>query len=200
MSIHPKVPIQTERGTVCRAGWQLPFPLCRGFRPAPTTPTLGWRPPVVGWGTLRVSLSEPLKGNCSLGKWGLFTRLLMCPRLLGFLPVWLAPARDPLLSPPAASPPLWLSLPHPAVRFGMTPRSSTSTCLCFSWSLCRLSQVRWMSPFLAPTIAYPCPGGQCCLCPETVACVFGDGPTYSPHVHSLGFLGFLLMASARTEC
>lgn len=171
MSIHPKVPIQTERGTVCRAGWQLPFPLCRGLRPAPTTLTLGWRPPVVGGGTLKVSLPEPLKGNCSLGKWRLSTRLLTCPRLLGFLPVWPAPARDPLLSPLVASPPLWLSLPHPPLRFGMVPSSSTSTCLCFSWSLCRLS--RWQvavsiprpqhSPALPrrPVLPLPRDSGMC---------------------------------------
>ena len=107
----------------------------------------------------------------------------MCPRLLGFLPVWLAPARDPLLSPLAASPPLWLS---------SSPCSEV-------WDDSQFIHID-LSLLLAPTMAHPCPGGRCCLCPEAVACVFGDGPTYSPHVHSLEFLGFLLTVSARTEC
>lgn len=76
---------------------------------------------MVGGGTLRVSLPEPLKGNCSLGKWGLSTRLLMGPRLLGLLPVWPTPARDPLLSPLVASPPLWLGPPHPLLGLGWFP-------------------------------------------------------------------------------
>lgn len=48
MSIHPKVPIQTETGSACRARWRLPLPSLKEFRPCPTSWTLRQWPPMVG--------------------------------------------------------------------------------------------------------------------------------------------------------
>ena len=178
MSIHPKVQIQTETGSPCRARWQLPLPPFWWLRPSPTTWTPRWYPSVAGGDILRVSISSPLQGSCSLGKWGLSVRLPMHPTLLGFLPVQPALARSHLLSP--LQPPILCCSPVPTL-FLSTQLCPFLCCLC---QLCYLfPRASWSSPFYLPHHCPPQarrPQASPFACPQCDS-LYWDEPTYSPH-------------------
>lgn len=130
MSIHPKVPIQTEKGSACRPRWQLPPP---SLGPSPTTRSPGSvpypHPPPPGWrGYPEVSYIKPNVGKWLPGKWGLSARLLMHPILLRFLLPSFSPCDLP--SSPACGlllHPVHLSLSFPCCLCHLFPKSQRSS-------------------------------------------------------------------------
>lgn len=120
--------------------------------------------PTVGGGTLRLSVSKPLQGDCSLGNWGLSARLLMC---LGSR-VLASPAsscqRPPSVSPHGLPSPLAQSS-SPSCMFGVAPTWFPSTCFCrcpcCPWGVTPSSLSQGPGGALhppLPTTTHHCPG------------------------------------------